>query len=90
MLTNMWASIERGGPVFLSDGRLIPLGKSFECVFYLVPGRLSPDTKRALERYLRGYAQASGWTVKSLRFKRSYAAFEIAASKAASRRSRKS
>ncbi len=89
MLTNLWASIERGGPTFLPDGRLIPREKNFECVFYLAPGKMSPDTRDTLSRYIRGYAQASGWTVKWLRFRRTHAAFEIAASKAASRRSRK-
>jgi hypothetical protein len=90
MLNNMWLSVARAGPVFAENGRVIPReGDDIECVFYLAPGGVSKETRKPLEKYMRGYTRASGWSMKSLRFTNSYAAFVIAPSKALSKTSRK-
>jgi len=90
MLHNMWASITRGGEVFTQDARCIPKNDSFECVFYLAPDGVSKDARVPLTKYMRRYAQASGWKMQTPRFTKRYVVFEIASSRAASSFSRKS
>jgi hypothetical protein len=90
MLNNMWLSVSRGGPVFAEQGRVIPRdGDDLECVFYLAPGGVSKEARKPLEKYMRSYARASGWSMRSMRFTKAYAAFVMAPSKAASKASRK-
>lgn len=86
----MWASVQRGGEVFTPDARCIPQEDgSVTGVFYFAPGTLSADVKDSLRKYMQKYAKASGWNMRRLRMTNRYAAFEIAASKAASKASKK-
>jgi hypothetical protein len=90
MLNNMWLSVTRGGEAFREQGRVIPRdGDDLECVFYLTPGGVSKEARKPLEKYMRGYARASGWSVKSLKLTKNYLAFVMAPSRALSKASRK-
>lgn len=86
----MWLSVTRAGEAFTAQGRVIPRdGDALECVFYLAPGGLSKETRKPLEKYMRGYARASGWNVQSLKLTKNYLAFTMAPSKAASSSAKK-
>lgn len=86
----MWLSVSRAGPVFEKQGRFIPRDdRAVECVLYLAPGGVESKVRVHLERFMRGYANASGWSVQSLRFTKRYAALVMAPSRALSKASRK-
>jgi hypothetical protein len=90
LLTNLWASVSRAGPVFRENGKVIPReGRAVECHFYFAPGGVSPAASIPLAKYMRGYARESGWKVRSLRFTKHYAALVMAPSSAASKAARK-
>lgn len=90
----MWASIQRGGEFFSQNGRVEYNDKGqYDCMMYYAPGGVPKEVRPSLEKYIRGYAGASGWTVKSLRFAKNYALVGVAPrapSKAASSLSKNS
>ena len=90
MLNNLWLSVSRGGEVFTADAQVVPReGKNdFMCRFYLQPGGVTPEVRKPLEKYMRGFALANGWKLTSVRFKKGYAELVMARSRAASRASR--
>lgn len=93
MLLNMWASVQRGGEFFSDSGRVEQREKGgFDCVLYYAPGGVPRDVRPSLEKYIRSYARASGWSVQGVRFAKTYACVGVlpsSASKAASRASKK-
>lgn len=90
LLNNLWSSVQRGGAFFSQDARVEQNDEGlYSCLLHYAPGGVPKEVRPALEKYMRGYARASGWTIKSLRFKRSHAVVELAASRAASSLSKK-
>lgn len=89
----MWGSVQRGGAFFSQDARVEYNDKGFyDCMMYYAPGGVPKEVRPSLEKYIRSYAGASGWTVKSLRFAKNYACVGVAPraeSKAASSLSKK-
>lgn len=93
MLNNLAQSVGRAGPIFTGNATRSPEGEGYQFTLQLVPGAIT-DTplgtrlKKALGQYMRAYARESGWSVKTVSFKRGYVVFAIAASRARSSASR--
>jgi hypothetical protein len=89
LLNNLWMSVQRAGPVFTGDANIIPKGDKQSCSICLAPGTLMHEVKHALRRYIKAYAKDSGWYLSDIRFEKSYLAFSIELSSAASSLSQK-
>lgn len=84
LLNNLWGSVQRAGPVFTEEARVMSGSDVHECSIQLAPGVLSADVRSSLQKYMRSYAKESGWKLSKLRFERGYLAFSIEPSSALS------
>lgn len=88
MLSNLWDSVSRAGPAFRKSGAFNEHDGEYRCLFYL-EGQLAPAVTKALKAYMRSYAHASGWQVRSLKFSKTQASLVIASSSAVSKAAKK-
>ena len=96
-IQDLFASIQRAGPIFTGQATIRPEGEGYQVTFQLAPSAFAQNEtgKRAqvaLNNYVRAFLQEDGWRVKTAGFRRGY--YELcyapaAASKAASRASQK-
>ena len=93
MLNNLFASIQRAGPVFTGNATLRPEGEGFQITLQLAPGAFNDNdvgvrVRKSLNVYVQAYLRASGWRVRSVGFKKNYFELFTAPSKARSNSSR--
>jgi hypothetical protein len=94
MLNNLFASVQRAGPVFTGQAQLLPEGEGYRVVVPLVPhafndNDLGSRVQKSLANYIRAFVRESGWRSKGGSFKRGYFTLDVAASRAASSSSQK-
>jgi hypothetical protein len=93
MLNNLFASVQRAGPVFTGNATLVPEGEGFHITLQLAQGAFNRNdvgvrTQKALNSYVREYLKTAGWRVKHAGFKKNYFELFTAPSRAASNSSR--
>lgn len=94
MLNDLFASVQRAGPVFTGQALMAPDGEGYKVTLQLVPhafnkNELGAKVQRTLGGYIRTYLRENGWRSKGGSFRGSYFVLCIAASKAASSTSQK-
>lgn len=94
MLTALFESVQRAGPVFTGRATQSPDGEGYRFTLQLLPNAFSDNevgqrARKDLGRLIQSFVRESGWRCKAASFKKGYLELAIAASRASSRTSQK-
>lgn len=94
LLTNLFNSVQRAGPIFSGRGFVRPEEEGYTMSLQLSPAafnknELGAKLQKALGSYIRAFFRENGWRVKSAKIRPTYLEFCVALSKAESKASQK-